>query len=180
MTLCSFIKRTYTQCVRSEKSIHVAVGLPQLPCRRLQIMGAKTLCCGSFNGRLRGIRWQSVCGRLLRYDIVSMPMSKSAWKPRSFSLRNGFPNNSPRVLAHRCSRAIACNLDGQAGCIRAPTRCTTLFLNRNKPVHSSKNLQQAQQNCACGIFYPLRRRNRAPRLRPAQAKASSPRSRSSF
>jgi hypothetical protein len=31
------------------------------------------------------------------------------------------PDQNPRVVAHRCSRAIDCNLDGRASCIWAGT-----------------------------------------------------------
>ena len=31
------------------------------------------------------------------------------------------PDQSPRVMAHRCSRAIACNLDGRPSCLWAGT-----------------------------------------------------------
>ena len=31
------------------------------------------------------------------------------------------PEQNPRVLAHRCSRAIACNLDNRASCVLAGT-----------------------------------------------------------
>lgn len=31
------------------------------------------------------------------------------------------PEQPPRVLAHRCSRAIACNLDNRASCMWAGT-----------------------------------------------------------
>ena len=31
------------------------------------------------------------------------------------------PDQSPRVIAHRCSRAVMCNLEGKASCIWAGT-----------------------------------------------------------
>ncbi len=31
------------------------------------------------------------------------------------------PDQSPRLLAHRCSQALSCNLDGRLGCIWAGT-----------------------------------------------------------
>ncbi len=31
------------------------------------------------------------------------------------------PDQQPRVTAHRCSRAIACNLDGRSSCVWAGT-----------------------------------------------------------
>jgi hypothetical protein len=34
------------------------------------------------------------------------------------------PDQQPRIVAHRCSRAIACNLDNRASCIWAGTNPT--------------------------------------------------------
>jgi hypothetical protein len=34
------------------------------------------------------------------------------------------PDQAPRVLAHRCTRGIACNLDGRASCLWAGTNPT--------------------------------------------------------
>jgi len=34
------------------------------------------------------------------------------------------PDQQPRIFAHRCSRAIACNLDNRASCIWAGTNPT--------------------------------------------------------
>ena len=31
------------------------------------------------------------------------------------------PDQQPRVMAHRCSQGIACNLDGRASCVWAGT-----------------------------------------------------------
>jgi hypothetical protein len=31
------------------------------------------------------------------------------------------PNQEPRILAHRCSKGIDCNLDGRASCLWAGT-----------------------------------------------------------
>lgn len=31
------------------------------------------------------------------------------------------PDQQPRIIAHRCSRAIACNLDGRSSCVWAGT-----------------------------------------------------------
>lgn len=31
------------------------------------------------------------------------------------------PEQQPRVLAHRCSKAVTCNLDGRASCVWAGT-----------------------------------------------------------
>ena len=34
------------------------------------------------------------------------------------------PDQQPRIIAHRCSRALACNLDNRASCIWAGTNPT--------------------------------------------------------
>ncbi len=34
------------------------------------------------------------------------------------------PDMQPRIIAHRCSRAIACNLDNRASCVWAGTNPT--------------------------------------------------------
>ena len=34
------------------------------------------------------------------------------------------PDQSPRILAHRCSRALECNLDGRSSCLWSGTNPT--------------------------------------------------------
>lgn len=60
--------------------------------------------------------WQVVKVRYCEHAGTEVSMEAELVFPAEF-----LPDQQPRVLAHRCSRAIACNLDGRASCVWAGT-----------------------------------------------------------
>jgi hypothetical protein len=60
--------------------------------------------------------WQTIKVRYCQHAGMEVGMEAQVVYPAEW-----LPDQGPRVFAHRCSRAIACNMDGRASCIWAGT-----------------------------------------------------------
>lgn len=60
--------------------------------------------------------WQTIKVRYCHHVDSEVGMEAELVYPAEW-----MPDQQPRVVAHRCSRAIACNLDGRASCVWAGT-----------------------------------------------------------
>jgi hypothetical protein len=60
--------------------------------------------------------WQTIKVRYCHHADAEVGMEVKIVFPAEW-----LPEQPPRISAHRCSRAIACNLDGRASCIWSGT-----------------------------------------------------------
>ncbi len=60
--------------------------------------------------------WQTIKVRYCEHAGSEVEMEAELLFPADH-----LPDQGPRVIAHRCSRAIACNLDNRASCVWAGT-----------------------------------------------------------
>lgn len=60
--------------------------------------------------------WQVIKVRYCEHAGAEVSMEAQVIFPADF-----LPEQAPRVIAHRCSQALACNLDGRASCVWAGT-----------------------------------------------------------
>lgn len=60
--------------------------------------------------------WQVVKVRYCHHVNKDVELEAEVVFPAEF-----LPDQAPRVIAHRCSHAIACNLDGRPSCVWAGT-----------------------------------------------------------
>jgi hypothetical protein len=63
--------------------------------------------------------WQVIKVRYCHHAGAEVDMEAQVVYPPEL-----LPDSGPRVIAHRCSRAVACNLDGRSSCIWAGTNPT--------------------------------------------------------
>jgi hypothetical protein len=63
--------------------------------------------------------WQVIKVRYCDHAGAEVAMEVELVFPAEF-----LPEQQPRVIGHRCSRAIACNLDNRASCVWAGTNPT--------------------------------------------------------
>lgn len=61
-------------------------------------------------------RWQTIKVRYCQHAGTEVGLESQVVYPAE-----RLPDQPPRVHGHRCSGAMACNLDGRAGCIWAGT-----------------------------------------------------------
>ncbi len=64
-------------------------------------------------------KWQTIKVRYCEHAGADVAMEAGLLFPADL-----LPDQPPRVVAHRCSRAIACNLDNRASCVWAGTNPT--------------------------------------------------------
>lgn len=60
--------------------------------------------------------WQVVKVRYCHHVNKDVGLEAEVVFPAEF-----LPDQAPRVIAHRCSHAVACNLDGRPSCVWAGT-----------------------------------------------------------
>jgi hypothetical protein len=60
--------------------------------------------------------WQVIKVRYCEHAGTEVSMEAQLIFPADF-----LPEQAPRVVAHRCSQALTCNLDGRASCVWAGT-----------------------------------------------------------
>lgn len=60
--------------------------------------------------------WQVVKVRYCHHVNKEVGLEAEVVFPAEF-----LPDQAPRVIAHRCSHAVACNLDGRPSCVWAGT-----------------------------------------------------------
>lgn len=63
--------------------------------------------------------WQTIKVRYCEHASSEVEMEAELLFPADH-----LPDQGPRVIAHRCSHAIACNLDNRASCVWAGTNPT--------------------------------------------------------
>jgi hypothetical protein len=63
--------------------------------------------------------WQTIKVRYCHHVGEDVSMEAEVLYPAEF-----LPDQHPRILAHRCSRALACNLDERSSCTWASTNPT--------------------------------------------------------
>lgn len=60
--------------------------------------------------------WQTIKVRYCHHADAEVELEAQAVYPAEW-----LPDQPPRILAHRCSHAFACNLDGRPSCVWAGT-----------------------------------------------------------
>lgn len=60
--------------------------------------------------------WQAIKVRYCEHAEANVALEAEVIYPADW-----MPDQPPRITAHRCSRAIACNLDERASCVWAGT-----------------------------------------------------------
>jgi len=60
--------------------------------------------------------WETIKVRYCHHVDAEVEMEAQVIYPADW-----LPDQGPRVTAHRCSRALACNLDGRSSCVWAGT-----------------------------------------------------------